>query len=152
MKFSSKGAPNHVLVRFFLESFELLRKNPKLNTLSGDNMNSKFFSAVAAMVLCFFVLGSTANARDCKKGKPCGNSCISKNDVCHKEETSSKMAAPTAQEPASAPAATPKSEAAAAAPVAAEQKSAAAPAKEKSCKKGKPCGSSCIPKDAVCHQ
>ena len=112
-------------------------------------MTSKLFSAVVAMVLCFLVLGSNADARDCKKGKPCGNSCISKNDVCHKDETTSKMA-PTAQEPASAPAATPRSEAPAAAPVAAEAKSAAT--KEKSCKKGKPCGNSCIPKDAVCHQ
>jgi hypothetical protein len=84
------------------------------------------------MALCFV---STAEARNCKKGKPCGNSCIAKNDVCHKTETSSMSEAP-----ASAPAA------AAPAPMTAAEPSV----KVKNCKKGKACGNSCIPKDAVC--
>jgi hypothetical protein len=81
------------------------------------------FSIIAA---CF--LGNSVEARNCKKGKPCGNSCISKNDVCHKDAGVTTPPAEVAETPS----------------VNAE------PAKK--CKNGKPCGKGCIAKDAVCHQ
>jgi hypothetical protein len=113
-----------------------------LNILEEITMDSKFVNVTklfATLALCLFVFGSMSEARNCKKGKPCGNSCISKNDVCHKDETSSKAAAaPMATEPA-------KSE-----PVKSEP--AASEPKAKHCAKGKPCGNSCIAADAVCHQ
>ena len=39
----------------------------------------------ASVVTCMVVLAwsADANARNCKKGIPCGNSCISANKVCH---------------------------------------------------------------------
>jgi hypothetical protein len=102
-------------------------------------------SKLFLLLLCLtFAFSNVSEARNCVKGKACGNSCIAKNDVCHKGAGDQK---PT---PAAEPAA------AAAAPVAAKE-----PAKEvkaekaaptaKNCKKGKACGNTCIPKDAVCH-
>jgi hypothetical protein len=86
---------------------------------------------------------TTAFAKNCKKGKPCGNACIAKKDVCHKPAGNAE-AAPAATADAAAmaaPAAT--TEAAPAATASAE--------KTKVCKKGKPCGNSCISEKAVCH-
>ena len=76
-----------------------------------------------------------ARARNCHKGKPCGNSCISKNDVCHKNAGSASISS-------EAPA--PSNEAAPEAP--------ASSGRVKDCKKGKRCGDTCIPMKATCHQ
>jgi nucleoid-associated protein YgaU len=99
---------------------------------------------------------TTAFAKNCKKGKPCGNACIAKEDVCHKP-TGTAEAAPAATADAAAaasvaPAAAPA--AAMAAPAATTEAAPAAAAsaeKTKVCKKGKPCGNSCISEKAVCH-
>jgi hypothetical protein len=105
-----------------------------------------FLSYVLTALVTLTIGYSAADARNCKKGKPCGNSCIAQNDVCHKEQTTSTMAAPEAKQ-TQAPAAAP----AAPAPAAAAAPATAPAAKAKNCAKGKPCGNSCIPKDAVCH-
>ena len=95
-----------------------------------------------------------AEAKNCKKGKPCGNSCIAQNDVCHKEAGAVPVAtrppvhevAPQAQaQPL--PVATPRQ-----APV---TQTSSTPSLQtlpgqKTCKKGKPCGGTCIPKKAEC--
>ena len=82
-----------------------------------------------------FGMSNDVFARNCKKGKPCGNSCISKNDVCHKE-SGAAPAESTAAAPAESPAQAP---------------SEAAATKVKHCKKGKPCGNSCISEKATCN-
>ena len=132
------------------------------------------FKALRILMTCAVFFGPLAEARNCVKGKPCGNSCIAKNDVCHKEGGAS-TAAPVGQVPPAmaprpsaatsnqptGPAAAPAPAVAPAAPVAAPAMPPAAAAagsgepnqvgKVKTCKKGKPCGNSCIPKDAECH-
>ena len=97
-------------------------------------------------------------AKNCKKGKPCGNACISKEDVCHKptlgEATEVHGAAPTtADEPAAAHinAVTAPSADAPTAQSEATQANIATTGKVTICKKGKPCGSSCIAEKATCH-
>ena len=115
------------------------------------------FTIAAALLFSFH-----AEARNCKKGKPCGNSCISQNDVCHKTGGASTTSGPSATTPAqSSVPDVPKSDAPAsqtktdsgAMTGATHLRSDSAPntAKAKNCKKGKACGSSCISKDAVCH-
>ena len=100
-------------------------------------MNRVFAKLLVLSFATFFSVSSIASAKNCVKGKACGNACIAKNDVCHKGEASAPAAAPAAGIPAAAPAP------AETAPVAAK-----AP---KECKKGKPCGNTCIPQKAVCH-
>ena len=89
-----------------------------------------------ALAIIFFtttlMMPGLAEARNCKKGKPCGNSCISKNDVCHKNGGTSEAVSET--------------------PVSAAPAAEATSHAAKHCKKGKACGNSCIPKDAVCSQ
>ena len=99
---------------------------------------SKKFTLSLLLVAC---IGVNADARNCSKGKPCGNSCISKNDVCHKDSTA------TASEKVKSVMNPTVPEAPANQPVEATQKTFA---KAKNCSKGKSCGNSCIPKDAVC--
>jgi hypothetical protein len=97
-------------------------------------------------ILGMILLGAAnAEARNCVKGKPCGNSCIAKNDVCHKTEGATTAKEETPAKPETKTEAAPSKEAAA--EPAKEEKSK----KAKNCKKGKPCGDSCIPEKATCH-
>jgi hypothetical protein len=113
-------------------------------------MKFSTLSAVKGLLIIMFafvLMNSTAEARNCKKGKPCGNSCIAKADVCHKDAGTATAApavapAPAAAAPAAQAVATPAAPAAAPAPA----------ESAKVCTKGKACGNSCIAKDAVCHQ
>ncbi|MBC7396541.1 MAG: hypothetical protein H7333_03780 [Bdellovibrionales bacterium] len=133
----------------FLKLWALLQTKGTSQMKIKTVLISSFF--VFAMALTS--LDAQALVRHCSKGQPCGNSCISKNDICHITNIGNAQSAPAASgietkttAPASPAAAAP---AATAAPV-----SAAVPAnatKTKNCKKGKPCGNSCIAEKAVCH-
>ncbi|XCN72004.1 MAG: thermonuclease family protein [Candidatus Electrothrix aestuarii] len=39
--------------------------------------------------ILFFLVASNVHAKNCKKGKPCGNSCIARSKTCHKGSGSS---------------------------------------------------------------
>lgn len=39
---------------------------------------------MAAMSVCKPTVTATTTTKQCKTGKPCGNSCIPKDKVCHK--------------------------------------------------------------------
>ncbi len=96
---------------------------------------TKFYLFVMCTMIGF---SGWAGPKHCSKGKPCGNACISKNDVCHKDQTSA------VSEPTSAPQA-----------MSSETPSAnkiEKTVKAKNCKKGKACGDTCIPKEAECHR
>ena len=104
----------------------------------------------AMLVLTLSVIG-TAEARNCKKGKPCGNSCIAVNDVCHKSTVGTSADTPASDPirqvaPASA---TDRAQSLSAPTQGAEKKEMKS---AKHCTTGKSCGNACIPKDAVCHR
>ncbi len=134
-----------------------------METFYKEFLKLKIVLGVLSIVFLF--TSGQAEARNCKKGKPCGNSCISQKDVCHKgagDSTTSAEApvvqaqrpdsvAPVAAPPAAAP---PVAAPAAAAPVdstPASQSPNPSMKNAKNCKAGKACGNTCIPKDAVCH-
>ncbi len=94
------------------------------------------FVAIAAVLA--LSAGSAFAAPNCKTGIPCGNSCISKDKVCHKGTTTASSAAPV-KAPAPAAAATPAAKPAAAATPAATTKSTKAKCKNASGKYAK-CG------------
>ena len=42
------------------------------------------------LLAAFAMTGTTAFAKECKNGKPCGNSCIAKDKVCASETKTAK--------------------------------------------------------------
>lgn len=42
------------------------------------------------LVMTFVATGSTVFAKECKNGKPCGNSCIAKDKVCASDSSTAK--------------------------------------------------------------
>lgn len=40
---------------------------------------------LATVAVAFFTASTAETAPQCKKGKPCGNACISKDKVCRKD-------------------------------------------------------------------
>ena len=100
---------------------------------------------VGFLMVSNFFQADLAFAKNCKKGKPCGNACISKEDVCHKESGGSAVAAPGPAPTTSTNAPSTTS------PTANVTTTTENPTNAKVCKKGKPCGNSCISEKAVCH-
>ena len=127
------------------------------------------FVLMQSAVIASLAFPLTAEARNCVKGKACGNSCISQKDVCHVGTAASNTtyrgsasgASTSAAEavPAAAPAPIPAQNSPfthpvppATAPATATTQPATQPtAKVRHCSKGKACGNSCIPMKAVCH-
>lgn len=110
----------------------------------------KVRALLITLVLCFtFGTATGGIARDCKKDKPCGDSCIPKNDVCPKEGGAGEA---TEVHGAAAPADFPASiEAPAQSSEEKTGENIATTGKVKICKTGKPCGDSCIAQKASCH-
>jgi hypothetical protein len=100
--------------------------------------------ALICLVTSSSLFALSAEARNCTKGKPCGNSCISQKDVCHIKGGDSATNAPkeTKKEAAQEPAGNTS---------AATASSTDQAKKPKDCKKGKPCGNGCISAKATCH-
>ena len=48
---------------------------------SGQTIDAK--GKMAKMEVCKPAAAPAAGAPNCKKGKPCGNTCIAKDKVCH---------------------------------------------------------------------
>ena len=83
--------------------------------------------------------GSAMAAPNCTTGVPCGNSCISKDKVCHKTGGSTSSST------------SPSSSAMAAKPASTTTASSSSSTKKKSCTTGVACGNSCIPKGKTCN-
>lgn len=118
-------------------------------------LQSIFFTAV---LLFSISAPSSFAAKNCKKGQPCGNACISNEDVCHIPTAGSARVAPATSsthgiKTEAMPAETAKESppAAAIAPAVPGDATVSKSAKVKNCKKGKPCGNGCIPMKATCH-
>ena len=117
-----------------------------------------FTGFVSILFALGFATSNFAEARHCSKGVACGNSCISKNDICHvgagssdnrgssnnRESLRSRIFG-SRNSPANNGRAVDTST------VKQESSSAMQTAKTKVCRKGKPCGNSCISEKAVCH-
>ncbi|MBC7385517.1 MAG: hypothetical protein H7301_05040 [Cryobacterium sp.] len=96
-------------------------------------------SVLSALIVTFALASAPAAlaAKHCSKGKPCGNACISKDDVCHKGETSATTSEAAAPAAATGAVVAPSVD--------------ATTARKKECKHGKACGNSCISEKATCH-
>ena len=119
----------------------------------------KIQSLICSVFLIFAAsTHSSFAAKNCVKGQPCGNACISNEDVCHiptpgnahvapattstHESKAEKMPAETAKE---------KKVETTTAPAVPGDATVTKTVKVKNCKKGKPCGNGCIPMKATCH-
>jgi hypothetical protein len=156
----------------------LLLQHSLRTSLNANGRNRMLHAKwIARALICApLLIGLHAEAKNCTKGKPCGDGCISQEDVCHVGETNAtsggavgkwlrrhtgKKAEPAAERDTAA-AATERSsrkhrksmlpETAKDEPrMTRKSRSARADTSARHCKLGKSCGTSCIPKNAVCH-
>jgi hypothetical protein len=99
-------------------------------------MAKHLLSAWALLSATLLALGGAVPAeaqRNCRKGIPCGNSCISASKVC-------RVGGPSA-----APAAAPLY------PAAPTRAASSSPETQRTCRSGIPCGRSCISATKVCR-
>lgn len=64
--------------------------------MSGSHSTLARIALLAMLVLCLTTAASSSEAANCKKGIPCGNSCIAASKTCHKNATPSPVTPRTA--------------------------------------------------------
>jgi hypothetical protein len=104
-------------------------------------LKTKFVTLTA--LATFALTGMPASAKNCNKGKPCGDTCISQNDTCHIGSSGTSTNSPASE------ARVPQSASDRINGVAKTANNVTANGKV--CKTGKPCGNSCISMSATCH-
>ena len=114
------------------------------------------------IIFCLMLLAPRAQAKNCLKGKPCGNSCISMNDVCHVGAGSASTALDTRRTEGptlgqrikeNLRGAARETRGAARSPASDRPLfGTTAGTRTRQCKTGKACGNSCIALTATCHE